>query len=58
MVMVKHKEHDLQIGDRVLYNGEQYWIVSPEFQGLIEIAPTLHGAGGFVVLVDRILRID
>jgi hypothetical protein len=58
MAMVKHKEHDLKVGERVFYYGEQYWIVSPEFQGLIEIAPTLHGAGGFVVLVDRILRID
>ena len=44
----------MQIGDKVLYKGVKYWVVSTPFGGIVEIAPTRHGAGGFEVLETRV----
>lgn len=44
----------MNIGDKVLYKGQQYWVIAREWHGQVEIAPTRHGAGSFMVLVDYI----
>ena len=33
-----------------IYRGEKYYVLDNEFGGVIEIAPTRHGAGSFYVL--------
>ena len=35
-----------------IYRGEKYYVLDNEFGGVIEIAPTRHGAGSFFVHVD------
>jgi hypothetical protein len=46
----------MEIGDRVRYKGKHYWVVGSEFQGIVEIAPTISGIGGFMVHRDRLLK--
>ncbi len=40
----------------VTYKGTQYYMIS-QWGDLVEIAPTQHGAGSFVVHVDYLLFI-
>jgi hypothetical protein len=46
----------MEVGDRVRYKGQHYWVVSREFQGLVEIAPTVSGIGGFMVHRNRLTK--
>lgn len=42
------KNENFNVGRVVTYNGDQYFVIS-YYQGLVEIAPTKHGAGSFYV---------
>jgi hypothetical protein len=42
----------MNIGNQVIYKNQLYWIVSNDLGGLIEIAPTKHGVGSFIVLTE------
>jgi hypothetical protein len=44
----------MEVGDRVRYKNKYYWVVSRLFQGLVEIAPTVSGIGGFMVHSDTV----
>lgn len=44
----------MDIGDEVVYKGQVYYVVSPPFWGIMEIAPTLHGAGSIMVLEEML----
>ena len=48
----------MKVGNIVLYKGQQYWIIAPEWHGLMEIATTKHGAGSFMVLADKVILVD
>lgn len=42
----------VQIGNIVTHKGRPWYVVSTPMGGLVEIAPTPHGAGSIVVTTD------
>jgi hypothetical protein len=55
--MIKRSAGMFQIGDRVLYNNIIYFVISRPFAGQMEVAPTKHGAGGFMVLPEWLTKV-
>lgn len=45
----------MKVGSKVRYMGQEYWVVAVSLSGIIEIAPTTHGAGSFYVLEDYLV---
>jgi hypothetical protein len=56
VITVDSREQTMEVGDRVRYKNKYYWVVSREFQGTVEIAPTVSGIGGFMVHRDRLFK--
>ena len=42
---------------KVIYEGVEYFVISLDLWGIMEIAPTPHGAGSFMVHRDRVITL-
>ena len=41
----------------IIYKGVKYFVIADDFGGIMEIAPTKHGAGSFYVLTSSVERV-